>query len=51
MRFLFILLGLLPSGVNAQYDGPAVEACRKSNDAWREYRDAECVRRRALDMR
>ena len=29
MRFLFILLTLLSSGVNAQYDGPAVEACRK----------------------
>ena len=26
--------------------GPVLAAYRKSNDAWREYRDAECARRR-----
>jgi len=29
MRFFFFFLGFLPLVVNAQYDGPAVEACRK----------------------
>jgi uncharacterized protein YecT (DUF1311 family) len=27
--------------------GPVLAAYRKSNDAWREYRDAECARRRS----